>query len=184
YSATHDLKTPVMDIKGIINMAIAEIKEPEVLEHFLLLKERAQKLDDFLKDIIDYARNTKTGMSLSIVSIDWLVNEVIENFRFISGADKIRFEKDFDSELVVETDRVRLYTILNNIISNAVKYHRQDIKNKWIRIKATQHEGNLTIVIMDNGQGIERELIPKIFNMFFRGTDQSKGSGLGLYIVK
>ena len=184
YSTSHDLKIPVMDIKGIVNKAIAEMKDPEVLEHFILLRDRTQKLDEFLKDIIDYARNTKTGVRLTPVHLEGLVDQVLENFRFITGADKIRFEKGMERNLTVETDRVRLFIILNNVISNAVVYHRQNIRDRWVRISADYSEGKLRLIISDNGQGIDPELIPKVFNMFFRGTAQSKGSGLGLYIVK
>jgi signal transduction histidine kinase len=184
YSASHDLKIPLMDIKGIINAAMTEVEEGKVMEYFIMLRERAQKLDNFLLDIIDYARNSETGVRLEPVDIDLLTEDVLKNFTFVKGADKIRFEKAMTFEHRIETDRVRLMVILNNIISNAIKYHRMDQREAWIEIKASVADGKLHLVIADNGQGIEADLLPKIFNMFFRGTNQSKGSGLGLYIVK
>lgn len=184
YSVSHDLKVPVMDIKGILNEATSETRDEIVMNYFLLLKDRANKLDDFLKDIIDYARNAKASAVVSSVNISQLVDEVIENFRFIPGADKVQIEKSIqlDHEMII--DRVRLYIILNNIIANAVYYQRSNVKSKWVKVVAELKHTTLVITVSDNGQGIEKELIPKIFNMFFRGTNQSKGSGLGLYIVK
>jgi signal transduction histidine kinase len=184
YSASHDLKIPLMDIKGAINTALAENKNEEVLAYFEVLKERAQTLDNFLLDIIDYARNSQTGLRLEAVNIEALVDDVIRNFAFTKDADKIKFQTDVNCDYLVETDRVRLIVILNNIISNAIKYHSLEKRDPWINIQAYYCERKLTLIISDNGQGIDEELLPKIFDMFFRGTNQSKGSGLGLYIVK
>jgi signal transduction histidine kinase len=184
YSTSHDLKVPLMDMKGLINAAMTEIEDEKVMMYFLLLKERAQKLDNFLQDVIDYARNSQLGLRLAPVNVELLVNEVINNFQFIKGADKIRIQRDISLPYFVETDRIRLMIILNNILSNAVKYHRLELKDPWILVAAHYADSRLHLVISDNGQGIEDDLLPKIFNMFFRGTNQSKGSGLGLYIVK
>jgi signal transduction histidine kinase len=184
YSASHDLKIPVMDIKGVINAAMSEIQDEHILTYFQLLKERAQKLDGFLLDIIDYARNSETGVRLEAVDIATMIEDVLQNFTFVKDADRIRFEKNIKFDYRIETDRVRLMVILNNVVANSIKYHRLDIRDPWIKIDANFTAGMLTIVIADNGQGIEEDLLPKIFNMFFRGTNQSKGSGLGLYIVK
>lgn len=184
YSASHDLKIPVMDIKGVINAAMSEIQDQHILEYFQLLKERAEKLDGFLLDVIDYARNSETGVRLEPADVGQLIEDALQNFTFIKGADRIRFDRHFKFEYQIEIDRVRLMVILNNIISNSIRYHRLDIRDPWVRIDAHFADDMLNIVIADNGQGIEEDLLPKIFNMFFRGTNQSKGSGLGLYIVK
>ncbi|MFD1001882.1 ATP-binding protein [Ohtaekwangia kribbensis] len=184
YSASHDLKIPLMDIKGAINTALAENKNEEVLAYFEVLKERAQTLDNFLLDIIDYARNSQTGLRLEPVNIEVLVDDVIRNFAFTKDADKIKFQTDVNCDYLIETDRVRLIVILNNIISNAIKYHSLEKRDPWVNIQAYYRERKLTLIVSDNGQGIDAELLPKIFDMFFRGTNQSKGSGLGLYIVK
>jgi signal transduction histidine kinase len=184
YSTSHDLKVPLMDMKGVINTAMAEVQDEKVLTYFLLLNERAQKLDNFLQDVIDYARNAQMGLRLGPVNIAALIEEVFNNFQFTKGADKIRIQRDISLNYLIETDPVRLMIVLNNILSNAIKYHRLELKNPWILVAAYYENSKLHFTISDNGQGIEDDLLPKIFNMFFRGTNQSKGSGLGLYIVK
>lgn len=184
YSASHDLKVPLLDIKGAINSAMSDFDDEKVLSHFELLKQRADKLDHFLQDVIDYARNSQTDVRAEQVNLSNLVSAVIDNFTFVKGADKIKFISEIFAGLEVEVDRMRLVIILNNIVSNAIKYHRPEISDPWVRISANTHDGKLILSVEDNGQGIEEDMIPKIFNMFFRGTNQSKGSGLGLYIVK
>jgi signal transduction histidine kinase len=184
YGTTHDLRMPLLDMKGIIHAAMADVKDKTAFEYFVLLKERAQDLDAFLQDVIDYSRNTQTALQPEPVNIANLVNEVIRNFRFVNDADRIRFEKDILLDHPVEIDRLRLLVILTNIFSNAIKYHRPDIKDPWVKVGVHFFENKLNLYIADNGQGMHPDVLPKIFNMFFRGTDQSNGSGLGLYIVK
>gem|GEM_PF-445613 len=184
YSATHDLKVPLMDIKGAINSGLKELKDPDAIQYFLTLRERADKLDTFLKDIIDYSRNTQTGLRLEPVSMSKMIDEIFDNFQFYKGAERIRFIKEASLDDMVMIDRFRLMLVMNNIVSNSIKYQKADTTNQFIQIRSSYSEGILAISVIDNGQGIEPDLVPKIFNMFFRGTDQSKGSGLGLYIVK
>lgn len=184
YSTSHDLKVPLMDMKGILNMAMAEPQEGKVMAYFAMLRDRADKLDGFLKDVIDYARNAQTGVKSEPVNFHLLIEDVINNFRFVSGADKITFERNVNVDHYVEVDRIRLFIVLNNILSNAIKYHRQEIRYPFVEIFVVVKNEMLSISVTDNGQGIEADMLPKIFDMFFRGTNQSKGSGLGLYIVK
>ncbi len=184
YSASHDLKVPLLDIKGAINSAITEFTDEKVIAYFDVLKQRADKLDFFVQDVIEYARNSQTVLKIEPVVLVDLVEIAIDNFTFVKGADKIRFIKDFRITQNFESDRVRLMMIFNNLLSNAIKYHRVDQPNLWVKIRAEIVGSNLVIGVADNGIGIEADMLPKIFNMFFRGTNQSKGSGLGLYIVK
>ena len=75
-------------------------------------------------------------------------------------------------------------TVLLNIIDNAIKYRRQIGNLSYINIHVSVHDKGILFTIEDNGIGIEDSLQPNIFNMFYRATYSSKGSGLGLYIVK
>ena len=81
-------------------------------------------------------------------------------------------------------DKKILYNVLYNLIDNAVKYHNNDRNDILIGIGIEDYKNGILILISDNGMGIAKEIQTRIFDMFFRGTDQSKGSGLGLYLVK
>jgi signal transduction histidine kinase len=113
-----------------------------------------------------------------------LIDEVIENFRMTEGFDRITFRREFNKSLRVVSDRVRLLMILNNLVANAIKYHNFSQAEPWVKVDASIASQHLLITVSDNGQGIEPYVLPKIFNMFYRGTNQSAGSGLGLYIVR
>lgn len=183
YSTSHDLRSPLLSIKGLVNITRNEAMRPEVKKYLSMIEERADRLDFFIRDIIDYSRNSRTGLCFDLVDIQKLVCEVQQNFQFLEGASNIDFQNEiFPDEVVV--DRSRAMIVLNNLISNAIKYHRLDGKNQWIKTCISKTENTLTIMIADNGQGIHADRKDKVFEMFYRGTERSQGSGLGLYIVK
>lgn len=183
YSVSHDLRAPLTSIKGLINLARLESKEGYDHQYLSMILERADKLDNFIYDIIDYARNKSTNIASEPVDLKDLVNDIIQNHRFSESAQKIRIEMEVEAERPFLSDKRRLSIILNNLLSNSIKYHRQ-IPDAWIKIAARIDGTDLKISVSDNGQGISPESIGEIFQMFYRGTEQSSGSGLGLYIVK
>jgi signal transduction histidine kinase len=117
------------------------------------------------------------------VDVTQLVEEVKDNFQFLEGASNIRFVDNILVDKVI-TDKTRLTVILNNLISNAIKYHNRANSNQWIKVNIFPSGKDLNIVVSDNGPGISKEQQSRIFEMFYRGTEKSNGSGLGLYIVK
>ena len=74
--------------------------------------------------------------------------------------------------------------ILNNLISNAIKYRRHDIPLSLIQVNVEVQEDKVLLSVSDNGEGIPDEKLPHIFDMFYRASESSEGSGLGMYIVK
>lgn len=183
YSTSHDLRSPLLSIKGLVNIAKHDTTDPKMQQYLAMMTDRADKLDLFVKDIIDYSKNTRTEVAKEQVDVEQLVETVKESFQFLEGASKISFQKEVHVKEVV-TDKSRVTVILNNLISNAIKYHDTFQDQPWINVNVSQSNNTLNIVVADNGPGISPEKHTKIFDMFYRGTEKSKGSGLGLYIVK
>ncbi len=82
------------------------------------------------------------------------------------------------------SDPTRLQIIFGNLVSNAIKYHDVTKTERWIKISEEFIADQLAVRIEDNGMGIREEVLPRVFDMFYRGNELSDGSGLGLYIVK
>jgi signal transduction histidine kinase len=74
--------------------------------------------------------------------------------------------------------------ILNNLLSNSIKYHDENKQDRYIEVRTTDSGNECVITVEDNGIGITREFHDRIFNMFFRASEKSVGSGLGLYIAR
>ena len=184
YSTSHDLRSPLLSIKGLVNIARMETTDEEMQRYFTLMIDRVDKLDFFIKDIIDYSKNARTEIRHEPVDFESLVSEVTENLRYIEGAGSIHFQTNVSLRNAVKADKNRLSVILNNLMANAIKYHDPQKEKQWIDVQVTNSNGTLKVKVSDNGSGIDPEHHGKIFDMFYRGTFQSKGSGLGLYIVR
>ena len=187
YSASHDLRAPLKSILGLVRLAKGDCKEGKIdlLEECLVMIEQSVfKLDTTIKEIINYSRNTRTEIYKEKIDLKILLEEVFENLQYIEGTQNIEKEINIDENIPLISDPDRLKIIFNNIISNAIKYHDQEKKRSFISVKIKVTKTKARIEIKDNGIGIESEYISNIFNMFYRGTEKSEGSGLGLYIVK
>lgn len=184
YSATHDLRAPLMSVLGLVNIAEIETKEASQKKYMDMMKERIQKLDTFIQDIMDFSRNTKSGIKKEKIDFDILFDEILSNLKYLSGANKITFTKEIPSDSTFISDRSRIAIILSNLISNAIKYHNYQLESPKIKMELKDDKSHFEIAISDNGPGIEKEEQPKLFDMFYRASEKSEGSGLGLYIVK
>jgi signal transduction histidine kinase len=182
YSVSHDLRSPLSSILGLTNLA-GLAKDPQELKDILqMIRGRVSAQDKFIRDIIDYARNTRTEVSPEQVNLKQMADDIIGSLQFNNNADKISFRNEIGDDVVITTDRIRLTTILSNLISNAIKYHDTRKVNPFIEIGYSKVDQ--TLYVKDNGSGIMKEHHEKIFDMFYRGSDRSTGSGLGLFITK
>jgi signal transduction histidine kinase len=184
YSTSHDLRSPLSSIKGLINVAQHDTRDEKMHGYFRMMEGRVERLEDFIKDIIDYSKNKRTEVKHESVDFNALVNEVSENFKYAEGASGIVFKKGIHIDHLVWIDKGRLNVILNNLLANAIKYHDLRKEHRWIAVDVNNSGNSIKIKVSDNGTGIQREHQEKIFEMFYRGTLLSSGSGLGLYIVK
>ncbi|MEO5776944.1 MAG: HAMP domain-containing sensor histidine kinase [Flavobacterium sp.] len=185
YSTSHDLRAPLNSMLGLIEIAKDEVEDLPTLEYLRLLKTSAKKLDGFICDILDYSRNARMEVNKELIDFKELVDETIQNLRFMGDINQqVDFAVDISGKVPVYADKTRLSTILNNLISNSIRYQNLQIPNPFVDIEIETFDAETKITIRDNGIGISKELLPKIFDMFYRVSDQSIGSGLGLYIVK
>ncbi len=184
YSASHDMRAPLSSLLGLIN--ISE-KTQDVAELHLLLnmmKDRIKTMEGFIKEVTDYSRNARLALALQPVDLHNIILEVTQNLAYMAGNKNVRVNVDIPQRIVIQTDPSRLKVVLNNLISNAYKYHRYDQADPYIMFSATETAQCISVTVLDNGQGISPEYHQKIFDMFFRASAESEGSGLGLYIVK
>src|SRR6478735_3993063 len=184
YSTSHDLRAPLTSILGLINIAhnVSDIKE--LKRYLTLMKGRVDSLDSFIKDITDYSRNNRKEVGSEHVNVKELACEVWEDLKFAPEASNIFFDVQIEDHVKVISDKSRLKVILSNLISNAVRYHDGRKESQYIRLRYESTKLGFCLRVEDNGQGIAEEYHQKIFDMFYRGNESSKGSGLGLYIVK
>ena len=182
YSASHDLRSPITSLKGLIEIAEMEDDLPQIKEYLALMQQSLTLQDKFISDIIDYSRNKRKEVILEPVSLNKLIEESLEQHQFMNESRNIVIQKNILVDLI-QCDSLRLKIILNNLVSNAMKYTDSNKQKHYIVITTSKSDDNFTIEIKDNGIGIKEEYLNRIFEMFFV-TNNNTGSGLGLYIVK
>lgn len=184
YSASHDLRAPLMSVKGLLNMIKLD-PDKRNRDYYLELIERSvNKLDHFISDIIHYSRNARMEVMPKEIDFHELLQESIDSLKFMEGAEKVRSLRDIRAEVPFVSDYSRLLIIFNNLISNAVRYRDSWKEDSFIKVDIRVTKKKAILVLADNGIGIPEEYVDSIFKMFFRANADSKGSGLGLYIVK
>lgn len=182
YSASHDMRAPLSSLLGLINISEKTNSVEELHAYLHMMKGRIKTMEGFIKEVTDYSRNTRLELMLEGTDLEAVIREVNQNLSDMTG--RVRIEFDLPEKIIMLTDPSRLKVILNNLISNAYKYHRFDQPDPYISFSAKRTNNQVVIKIADNGSGIEPDYHNKIFDMFFRASVKSEGSGLGLYIVK
>jgi signal transduction histidine kinase len=184
YSTSHDLRAPLSSVMGLINITEKSREPEEVTKYLGMMRERMMSLDRFIRDITDYSRNNRLEVKREKVYLCQLVNEIWESLKISVEAETIQFRNDIPEQLFINTDRGRLQVVLGNLISNALRYQDSSKNNPFILVEHYITGNIICLKVADNGQGIPKEYHTKVFDMFFRANEKSKGSGLGLYIVK
>ncbi|MDZ7608379.1 MAG: HAMP domain-containing sensor histidine kinase [Cyclobacteriaceae bacterium] len=142
------------------------------------------KLDSFIMDILDYWRNTRMALEPALITFDELIDEVAGNTKYIQEAKKVSIRKNITSECEFYSDKRRLIFILNNIISNAIRFSDNLKSESYLKIDIQNNASTAILTFEDNGIGIHPEHLNRVFEMFYRASESRAGSGLGLYIVK
>ncbi len=184
YSTSHDLRAPLASVLGLINVIQTTQHPTDIKKYLGMMKERIHTLDRFIKDITDYSRNNRLEIVKEKVNVKYMVEEIWEMLKYSPEAENIYMQIDLPSDLYMDTDRSRLKVVLSNLISNSIRYHDASKQDKYIRLQYQKEAGCFYLMVEDNGQGIDPQFHTRIFDMFFRANETSKGSGLGLYIVK
>jgi PAS domain S-box-containing protein len=182
YSVSHDLRAPLSSILGLTHIYTLAKDQTERDGIVSMVNDRAQVLDRFIREVLDYSRNTRLELHMQPVVVAEVVQDLLKGLDHMDGIESVTIETDIPKDASIVTDRERLKVILSNLLANAVHY-RDPSKKSFIRILGRVSDGILRMDIEDNGIGIRAEHQDRIFEMFYKAHDHSEGTGLGLYIV-
>ena len=183
YRSSHDLIAPLKSLRGLMSITKLETKDDKMLEYVGMMESSVLKLEKFINSIMEYSVNAKSEQDIQEVSIEQVIDEICEEIKYFDKNSSIEIIKIINVQ-TLNTDYKRLKIVLNNLITNAIKYHNISQENPWIKLSTMQKNGQIVIEVSDNGLGIDKDHHDKIFDMFYRASEDSEGSGLGLYIVK
>jgi signal transduction histidine kinase len=184
YSTAHDLRSPLSSLLGLLNIIKFENKQEELKPYFQMMQESIHRMEDFIAQIVGYSKNKRLEVTIERIDFYALIGEIFDNHRFVEGASRIDRLIKVDDQRPLYSDRGRLTIILNNLISNAIRYADLSKTHPFIKIDVAIDEQHVLIDFVDNGIGIGEEHVSRVFEMFYRANVGSKGSGLGLFIFK
>jgi len=182
YRASHDFRRPLTTFMGLSEVAKITVKDNAALELFERVNETARNLDKMLMKLQSISDLGVQELIFKEVSIEEIFNNAITQLDSEILHRNIRTTITVESGLCLYSYPALIKIMIDNLIENAVSFC--GVNNPAIELKAHQEQNRVVIQIHDNGQGIEKAYIDRVFDMYFRGTERSKGNGLGLYIVK
>jgi signal transduction histidine kinase len=182
YSASHDLRAPLASLLGLIDLSKKEDLSPTLEQCLKLMNKSIVKLDSFISDITDYSRNLRLDEKIEKIHFKEFITDTYNTLIFMS-ANKIDFSLNCNEGAIIYSDPIRLNIVIGNLLSNSIRYRSLENPLK-LEVDVKRKTEGVEIIIKDNGKGIPEENQSKVFDMFYRATDQKAGSGLGLFIVK
>ena len=187
-----NLKIKQEDFKEYIELWIHEVKLP--IASLTLMNRNNKKTLRVLKELEDYVEQILYYVRIENANNDYLIKEwdldtIIKNVALRNKDDLLALNIDFkvdNCNLKVLTDSKWLEFIINQIVSNSIKYKKE--KDSLIEIIGKDYKNYVTITIYDNGKGISKSDLPRVFNKTFTGTNgrsaSSKSTGMGLYLCR
>ncbi len=185
----HEFSTPLTVLEGHLALLQERIGDdsPDVANSIYKLTKSVKRLSRLIEQlsVISSMELKEYKVKKEPVQLFSLVTEIIDAFKGKIEAKSLGVENWVPKDMYLNTDPMLLYRCLENLFSNAIKY---SYKNGSVYIRSEKQSGNTQIVIQDEGIGIKRDEINRIFERFYRGTEALKngstGLGLGLSLVK
>ncbi len=183
YIVSHDLKAPLRAISSLSSWIIEDYEylfDEEGKKHLKLLTGRADRMQNFIEGILEYSRLGRIKLEKQKVDLKLLVEQII-----YSLDPPKQFSIEIDKKMpLVNCEKIRIYQVFQNLISNALKFN--DKKIGLIKISYKDANQFHKFIVEDNGPGIERRHFDKIFKIFqtLQARDQLESTGIGLTIVK
>jgi signal transduction histidine kinase len=183
YLAAHDLRAPLMSVKGILNLIKLDPERKNLDQYCHLLENSVDKMNQSINDIITKSKSEKAKTLLQEVDLNTVATDAIESLYFMTGAEFVQIIVSIDDVKFISDYRL-LLSIFSNLISNAIRYRDSDKISSYLKISASSNNEDVEIIFEDNGIGIEESIHDKIFDPFFLNNPEQGGTGLGLYMVK
>ena len=183
YKVSHDLRAPLSSVLGLVNLARLPGNTDNPMDYIDIIGEKVAALDHFIGDVLSHSKNLKMEVNIDRVDLGKIIDQTFTDLSYLEGAKNMMRTIKIEG-IEFYSDHWRISEIFRNLISNAIKYRQLVNDSPEVTIKIHVDHLRADISFADNGIGIEEKNLNRIFDMFYRATEQSDGSGIGLYIVK
>lgn len=189
YSASHDLKAPLTTLEGLLTLISEDIAGGDVKEAAVnadRAKLLSKRLADLIESTLGLAQSEEYGAAeMEAVAVSDLIEHTRQSLDGLFEAHDVEMRNRVSVECTPLTQRTRLRQIIENLVSNAVKYSDPDKPERHVEVSANLTSDTILIVVQDNGVGIPEEAAEHVFKRFRRfGSHDVEGTGVGLALVK
>jgi signal transduction histidine kinase len=182
YRASHDFRRPLTTFLGLVEVANITVKDTAALELFDKVKETATNLDKMLLKLQSISDLGSQQLQFQEAHVPDIFQQILESLRSQIEEKEIRTFTSCILPYPFYSYPAMIHMVIENLVENSISFCRYE--KAYIKLKAYQQNNRIFIEVEDNGDGIASRYHEKIFEMYFRGNERSKGNGLGLYIVK
>lgn len=185
YVTSHDIKAPLLKVKELTKHAFVKTSDPEIKESLYQINEAWEKLVT-ISDELGIVTNVRSNsIKTEAINLDELLHSILSEFRANPLFDTIIFSMDIKLTDKFYSSLGLIKAVFRNLIENSINYSTKRKSFSFLKIAIVEHNDEMIrMEFSDNGIGIKKEYLDKIYNMFFRATNYAEGTGLGLYIVK
>ena len=188
YRTSHDLKAPLITIQGLSNVLLEDLEDGEVeqvKDNVQRIRIQANRLENLVTDILELCRADLADSRAENIDLIKIVDRIKENLSHSISENQVLVSTSVNQDWQFKSQPTRIAQVLENLISNGIKYKNDDAGSCFVKVSSLQDKENFMIVVEDNGMGIPDECQKDVFSMFTRfHPDTSIGSGLGLSLVK
>jgi len=177
----HDLRGPLKTIQGLVYVALSENEKKVIVTYLGLINDTTTKLDSLLQQFSKVTEVRRSKINITKINIEEVVKASIVSVLKDHPTYEVEISQDIKINSDLYFDKNFIFSLMHHLFENSVVYSKD--KKPVIKIKIRQYGSQIKIVIADEGLGIQLEALPKVFDMFYKGTSLSKGYGLGLYIA-
>lgn len=184
YRASHDLSAPLKSIMGLVNLIRMEADPEKKIKYLDLIQISANRMDNYIYDMTNYARNNRMEIENELVDFEHLYQTQLNSLKEKEGFDKVQKIFSLNQSSDFFSDSLRISILLNSLLSNAIKFQNTSRTDAYVKVSIAADQSVALISVSDNGIGIRPDFLERIFDMFYRASENANGSGLGLYIAK
>ncbi|MTI25794.1 ATP-binding protein, partial [Fulvivirga kasyanovii] len=184
YRASHDLEGPISRISGLSALVKMAFPKDGNQEYLNLIEVTAKNMKVLISKLTQVHNLHNAVVKRELIDIRELLTLIIQSLQHLENGCSINYKFDIPVGTKIYGDTDLLTIILQNIIENALVFRKPRVEEHLIVISVNKTDDKAYIAVRDDGTGIHPDHIARVFDMFYRGTSQSLGSGLGLYLAK
>ena len=184
YRTAHDIRGPLVTLKGVCNVAQMDVKDPLALDYLKRLDLTAEKLNSILTRLLMVSQINHAMLVTRPVDFNSIMQELLRKFRQLPP--RLKIEYTLADNVVMNSDPDLVTIVLENLVSNAIKfYNTSDRIDPFVKIEIGKYdEDHVMVSVEDNGIGIDPKDRNQVFHLFVRASERSETGGIGLYLTK